>query len=130
VAVTRAARGYRVALVEQRLAGDTGREHQAVHGGVRYLQQARFRLVHDALRERGRLCRNAPHLVHPLPTIVPLHSRWEGVYYGFGMKVYERMSGKWSLGPSRRLSLDQAVARFRRRAAAGCAAASRIRRRV
>jgi glycerol-3-phosphate dehydrogenase len=111
VAVDAAARGYRVALLEQHDfgKGTSSRSTKLVHGGVRYLQQRRFRLVHDALRERGLLCRNAPHLVHALPTIVPLHSRWEGVYYGFGLKVYEWMSGKWSLGPSRRLTMDEAV---------------------
>src|SRR5262245_41541810 len=112
VAVDAAARGYRVALLEQHDfgKGTSSRSTKLVHGGVRYLQQGRFRLVHEALRERGLLCRNAPHLVHPLATIVPLHSRWEGVYYGFGMKVYEWMSGNWSLGPTRRLSIDQVTA--------------------
>jgi glycerol-3-phosphate dehydrogenase len=111
IAVDAAARGYRVALLEAHDfgKGTSSRSTKLVHGGVRYLQQFRFHLVHEALRERGLLHHNAPHLVHPLPTIVPLHSRWEGVYYGFGLKVYEWMSGKWSLGPSRRLSVEEAV---------------------
>jgi glycerol-3-phosphate dehydrogenase len=108
VAVDAAARGYRVALFEQCDfgKGTSSRSTKLVHGGLRYLKQGRIRLVRDALLERGRLCQNASHLVHPLPTIVPLHSRWEALYYGFGLKVYERLSGKLSLGPSRRLSLD------------------------
>ncbi len=111
IAVDAASRGYRVALLEAHDfgKGTSSRSTKLVHGGVRYLQQFRFHLVHEALRERGLLRLNAPHLVHPLPTIVPLRSRWEGVYYGFGMKVYEWMSGKWSLGPSRRLSVEEAV---------------------
>jgi glycerol-3-phosphate dehydrogenase len=109
VAVDAAARGYRVALFERHDfgKGTSSRSTKLIHGGLRYLQQRRFRLVHDALIERGLLCRNAPHLVHPLPTIVPLHSRWEAIYYGLGLKVYDRLSGRLSLGPSRRMSLDE-----------------------
>jgi glycerol-3-phosphate dehydrogenase len=109
VAVDAAARGYRVALLEQHDfgKGTSSRSTKLVHGGLRYLKQGRIRLVRDALIERGRLCQNAPHLVHPLPTIVPLHSRWEAFYYGVGLMVYERLSGSLSLGKSRRLSLDQ-----------------------
>jgi glycerol-3-phosphate dehydrogenase len=111
VAVDAAARGYRVALFEQHDfgKGTSSRSTKLVHGGLRYLKQGRIRLVRDALVERGLLCRNAAHLVRPLPTIVPLHSRWEGVYYGLGLKIYERLSGRLSLGPSRRLSLDDVL---------------------
>jgi glycerol-3-phosphate dehydrogenase len=109
VAVDAAARGYRVALLEAHDfgKGTSSRSTKLVHGGLRYLKQGRIRLVRDALIERGLLCRNAPHLVYPLPTIVPLHSRWEAFYYGIGLKVYERLSGRLSLGTSRRLSLDE-----------------------
>ncbi|MCI0332188.1 MAG: glycerol-3-phosphate dehydrogenase/oxidase [Planctomycetes bacterium] len=108
VAVDAAARGYRVALLEQCDfgKGTSSRSTKLIHGGLRYLKQGRIRLVRDALIERGLLCKNAPHLVYPLPTIVPLHSRWEAAYYGIGLKIYERLSGRLSLGPSRRLSLD------------------------
>jgi glycerol-3-phosphate dehydrogenase len=109
VAADAAARGYRVALLEHYDfgKGTSSRSTKLVHGGLRYLKQGRIRLVRDALIERGLLCRNAPHLVYPLPTIVPLHSRWESLYYGIGLKVYERLSGRLSLGPSQRLSLDE-----------------------
>lgn len=109
VAVDAAARGYRVALLEQCDfgKGTSSRSTKLIHGGLRYLKQGRIRLVRDALIERGRLCQNAPHLVYPLPTIVPLHSRWEAIYYGIGLKVYERLSGKLSLGASKSLSLDE-----------------------
>jgi glycerol-3-phosphate dehydrogenase len=109
VAVDAAARGYRVALLEQYDfgKGTSSRSTKLVHGGLRYLKQGRVRLVRDALIERGLLRQNAPHLVYPLPTIVPLHSRWEAFYYGVGLKVYERLSGKLSLGPSKRLSLEE-----------------------
>jgi glycerol-3-phosphate dehydrogenase len=112
IALDAASRNYRVALVEQHDfgKGTSSRSTKLVHGGVRYLQQGNIGLVREALRERGRLIRNAPHLVHPLPTIVPLHSQWEGFYYGVGMKVYDLLSGRWRLGPSRRLSLNETLA--------------------
>jgi glycerol-3-phosphate dehydrogenase len=109
VAVDAAARGYRVALFEQCDfgKGTSSRSTKLVHGGLRYLKQGRIRLVRDALLERGRMRQNAPHLVYPLPTIVPLHSRWEAIYYGIGLKVYERLSGSLSLGRSKSLTLDE-----------------------
>ncbi len=111
VAVDAAARGYRVALFEQYDfgKGTSSRSTKLIHGGLRYLQQFHFRLVHSALRERGLLCKNAPHIVHPLPTLVPLHSHWERFYYGVGLKVYDKLSGHWSLGKSRHVSLTEAL---------------------
>jgi glycerol-3-phosphate dehydrogenase len=112
VAVDAATRGYRVALFEQHDfgKGTSSRSTKLVHGGVRYLEQGNVGLVREALHERGRLCQNAPHLVHPLPTIVPLHSQWERVYYGLGLKVYDLLSGRMRLGPSRHLSLAETLA--------------------
>ncbi len=112
IAVDAATRNYRVALFEQHDfgKGTSSRSTKLAHGGVRYLQQGNVSLVREALHERGRMIRNAPHLVHPLPTIVPLHSRWEGVYYGIGLKVYDLLAGRLGLGRSRRLSLEQTLA--------------------
>src|SRR5690606_34599314 len=75
-----------------------------VHGGVRYLKQGNVSLVLEALRERGRLARNAPHLVHDLAFVIPTYKWWEGPFYGVGMKVYDGLAGKLGLGPSRMLS--------------------------
>ncbi|HYH65736.1 MAG TPA: FAD-dependent oxidoreductase, partial [Urbifossiella sp.] len=63
VAVDAAARGYSVLLVERGDfgSGTSSRSTKLVHGGVRYLRQGNLGLVRDALRERGRLRRNAPH---------------------------------------------------------------------
>src|SRR3989337_536021 len=112
VAVDAASRGYRVALFEQHDfgKGTSSRSTKLIHGGLRYLKQGRIRLVRDALIERGLLCRNAPHLVRPLSTIVPVYSWWESLYYGLGLKVYDSLSGRWNLGRSRRLSLDETLA--------------------
>lgn len=112
IAVDAATRNYRVALLEQHDfgKGTSSRSTKLVHGGVRYLQQGNVGLVREALHERGHLLKNAPHLAHPLPTIVPLHSRWERVYYGSGLKVYDWLSGRLRIGPSRHLSLEEVVA--------------------
>ena len=114
VAIDAATRGYRVVLCEQHDfgKGTSSRSTKLVHGGVRYLKQGHIGLVRSALHERGLLRQNAPHLVHPLPNIVPLYSRWEGPYYGFGMKVYDWLSGRLSLGRSERLTAAQTTNRI------------------
>jgi glycerol-3-phosphate dehydrogenase len=83
-----------------------------VHGGVRYLEQLNFTLVLDALRERGHMLRNAPHLVHDLSFIVPAYSYPSLPYYGLGLKVYERLSGRLSLGRSELLSRESTLERL------------------
>src|SRR5438067_5769252 len=74
VAVDAAVRGLRVALVERDdfASGTSSKSSKLVHGGLRYLQQREFRLVYEALHERQRLLRNAPHLVRVLPFLIPL----------------------------------------------------------
>jgi glycerol-3-phosphate dehydrogenase len=112
VAVDAAARGYRVALCEQHDfgKGTSSRSTKLIHGGVRYLQQGNVSLVRDSLRERGRLRKNAPHLVYPLPVIVPLYAWWEPAYYWLGLKAYDLLAGRWGLGSSARLSRDKTLA--------------------
>jgi glycerol-3-phosphate dehydrogenase len=114
VAIDAATRGYRVVLCEQHDfgKGTSSRSTKLVHGGVRYLKQGHIGLVRSALYERGLLRKNAPHLVHALPNIVPIYSRFEGPYYGLGMKVYDWLSGKLSFGRSRWLSVSDTVARI------------------
>jgi glycerol-3-phosphate dehydrogenase len=72
-----AARGLRAGLVEARdfASGTSSRSSKLIHGGLRYLQQREFRLVYEALAERQRLLVNAPHLVSPLPFLIPLFGR-------------------------------------------------------
>jgi glycerol-3-phosphate dehydrogenase len=111
VAVDAAARGYRTLLVEQHdfAKGTSSRSTKLVHGGVRYLKQGNISLVLEALRERGLLCENAPHLVHHLEFIVPIYSWWEGPFYGIGMKIYDRLAGKLGLSPSRVLTREDTL---------------------
>src|SRR5688572_13217948 len=87
VAVDAAARGYRTLLLEQHDfgKGTSTRSTKLVHGGVRYLRQGNISLVREALRERGLLRQNAPHLVHDLPFIVPSYSWWAKSFYGIGL---------------------------------------------
>lgn len=110
-AVEAAARGYRTLLVERSdFAKETSsRSTKLVHGGVRYLEQMNLTLVLDALRERGHMVRNAPHLVHDLSFVVPAYSYFSLPYYGLGLKVYERLSGKLSLGRSQLLSRNNTL---------------------
>ncbi|HZU79234.1 MAG TPA: glycerol-3-phosphate dehydrogenase/oxidase [Acidimicrobiales bacterium] len=77
VALDAAARGLRTALVERDdfASGTSSKSSKMVHGGIRYLQQREFRLVYESLHERQRLLENAPHLVAPLPFLIPLFGR-------------------------------------------------------
>jgi glycerol-3-phosphate dehydrogenase len=114
VALDAASRGYSVLLLEQSDfgKGTSSRSTKLVHGGVRYLQQGNIPLVMEALRERGRLRRNAPHLVKDLEFIVPNYVWWEAPFYGIGMKVYDALAGKYGFGSSRNLSREETVARL------------------
>jgi glycerol-3-phosphate dehydrogenase len=110
-AVEAAARGYRTLLIERFdfAKGTSSRSTKLVHGGVRYLEQLNVTLVLDALRERGHMLRNAPHLVHDLSFVVPAFSYLTLPYYGLGLKVYERLSGRLSFGASKLLSRERTL---------------------
>ena len=114
VAVDAAARGLSVALVEAHDfgKGTSSRSTKLVHGGVRYLEQGNIPLVMSALKERGILRQNAPHLVHDLAFVVPNYSWWEAPFYGVGLKLYDLLAGKYGFGPSRLLSRDETLERL------------------
>jgi glycerol-3-phosphate dehydrogenase len=111
VAVDAAARGHEVLLLEQDDfgKGTSSRSTKLVHGGVRYLQQGNVSLVMEALKERGILRENAPHLVRDLRFIVPNYAWWEAPFYGIGMKVYDMLAGRYGFGPSRVLSKEKVL---------------------
>ncbi|TVQ68006.1 MAG: glycerol-3-phosphate dehydrogenase/oxidase [Balneolaceae bacterium] len=113
-AVDAATRGYSTLLLEQHdfSKGTSSRSTKLVHGGVRYLQQGNVSLVLEALRERGLMIQNAPHLVRNQSFIVPNYDWWEGPFYGVGMKVYDMLAGKLGLGPSKHLSLENTTERL------------------
>src|SRR5690625_263575 len=108
-AVDAASRGYRVVLLEQHdfAKATSSRSTKLLHGGVRYLRQGNIGLVRDAMRERGLACRNAPHLASTLGFIIPAYQWHERMFYGVGLKLYDWLSGKLSLGRSRLLSRDE-----------------------
>jgi glycerol-3-phosphate dehydrogenase len=109
VALDAAARGLRTALVERNdfASGTSSKSSKMIHGGLRYLQQRDFRLVYEALHERQRLLDNAPHLVSPLPFLIPLFGR-EGVVnkgvaraYATALWLYDATGG-WRIGKRHR----------------------------
>lgn len=114
VAVDAASRGYRTLLLEQKdfAKGTSSRSTKLVHGGVRYLKQGNVGLVLEALQERGRLRRNAPHLVHNLEFVVPIYDWWEGPFYGIGLRLYDALAGKLGLGDSKNLSREETLDRI------------------
>jgi glycerol-3-phosphate dehydrogenase len=111
VAVDAASRGYAVLLLEGHDfgKGTSSRSTKLVHGGVRYLARGELRLVIEALRERGRLLRNAPHLVRVQSFVIPTYRWWESPYYGAGLKVYDLLAGREGFGRSRLLNRDETV---------------------
>lgn len=110
-ALDAASRGFKTILFEQHdfAKGTSSRSTKLVHGGVRYLQQGNIKLVMEALRERGLLLQNAPHLVHNQKFIVPNYRWWEKTFYGVGLKIYDKMAGKLGLGPSQFLSKEETL---------------------
>ncbi len=114
IAVDAASRGYSVCLVEQSDfgKGTSSRSTKLVHGGVRYLQQGNVSLVMEALKERGILRQNAPHLVQDLAFVVPNYAWWEAPFYGIGMKVYDVLAFRYEFPKSRQLSKEEVLARI------------------
>ena len=110
-AIEGASRGFKVLLLEQDDfgKGTSSRSTKLIHGGVRYLQQGNISLVLEALKERGILSRNAPHLVKNLPFIVPSYDWWEGPFYGIGLKLYDLLAGKEGFGESKILSKEKTL---------------------
>src|SRR5256885_3740060 len=108
IAIDAASRGYDVLLLEQSDfgKGTSSRSTKLAHGGVRYLEQGNIGLVMEALKERGLLLQNAPHIVHDLAFVVPNYDWWEAPFYGLGLKLYELLAGKYGFGKSRLLSRD------------------------
>ena len=111
VAIDAAARGYDVLLLEQSDfgKGTSSRSTKLAHGGVRYLEQGNIGLVLEALKERGLLLQNAPHLVRDLAFVVPNYDWWEAPFYGLGLKLYQLLAGKYGFGTSRILTREETL---------------------
>ncbi|SOD93703.1 glycerol-3-phosphate dehydrogenase/oxidase [Blastococcus haudaquaticus] len=119
-ALDAASRGLSVALVEARdwAAGTSSRSSKLIHGGLRYLEQFAFPLVHEALSERARLVQTiAPHLVTPLPFLLPLTAPvWQRAYFGAGVALYDVLGAAFARGREiprhRHLSRKKTLAAF------------------
>jgi glycerol-3-phosphate dehydrogenase len=120
VALDSVSRGLRTALVEARdlASGTSSKSSKMVHGGLRYLQQHDYRLVYEALHERQRLLENAPHLVHPLPFLIPLFGK-DGVVassvakaYSVALWTYDVTGGLRIGHRHRRIGSDDALKHF------------------
>ncbi len=128
IALDAAARGYRVGLVERDdfASGTSSASTKLVHGGIRYLPEFDLALVREALIERGRLLRNAAHLVQPLAFVLPLYGSSRhpvglpiappfGIGLGFildaGLWVYDVLAGRENIGEHRRISREQTIER-------------------
>ncbi len=114
VAIDAATRGYDVLLLEQSDfgKGTSSRSTKLAHGGVRYLEQGNIALVMEALKERGLLLQNAPHLVRDLAFVVPNYDWWEAPFYGLGLKLYQLLAGRYGFGKSRLLSREETLERL------------------
>lgn len=112
-ALDAASRGYKTLLLEARdfAQGTSSRSTKLVHGGVRYLAGGQVGLVREALRERGRLRENAPHLVFASPFLVPTYSRFDLLQYGTGLTLYDLLAGSRSFGRSRWVGASEAKER-------------------
>jgi len=111
IAVDAASRGCKTILLEKYdfAKGTSSRSTKLVHGGVRYLQQGNIKLVMEALKERGLLKKNAPHLVKNQSFVIPNYKWWENPFYGVGLKVYDWMAGSLGLGPSQLLNKEETL---------------------
>ena len=127
-ALDAASRGLSVALLEARdfAAGTSSRSSKLIHGGLRYLEQFAFPLVHEALSERARLVQTiAPHLVTPLPFLLPLTAPvWQRAYYGAGVALYDVLGAAFTQRAGRSRATGTCPARPRWRRSPGCAATS------
>jgi glycerol-3-phosphate dehydrogenase len=117
VVLDAASRGMSAALIERDdfASGTSSKSSKLVHGGLRYLQQGEVGLVYEALAERQRLLRNAPHLVRTLPFLIPMFGRGGVIpakiarLLGMAMWGYD-LSGGWRVGKlHRRLDHDEAL---------------------
>src|SRR3954451_23213841 len=108
-AVEAASRGYKTLLLEgyDFSKGTYSRSTKLVHGGVRYLQQGNVKLVLEALKERGRMLRNAPHVAHRRAFVLPTYSYFGLPFYGIGLTLYDLLARSQGIGKSRLLTARQ-----------------------
>lgn len=114
IALDSATRGYKTVLLEQSdfSKGTSSRSTKLVHGGVRYMAQGDLLLVMEALRERGILLRNAPHLTFNQEFVIPVYTRFDVLKYTIGLKFYDLLAGRLSLGKSYYMNREKTLGRL------------------
>src|SRR2546422_3193648 len=128
VALDAAARGYRVALVEKAdfASGTSSKSTKLAHGGIRYLPQFDFAMIHEGVVERGLMVRHAPFLVRPQPFVIPVyeHMPWPSslpvrprtdigldLVLDIGLWMYDLMAGRLNIGRHKRVSAQETLRR-------------------
>jgi glycerol-3-phosphate dehydrogenase len=121
IALDAASRGYKTLLIEQSDfgKGTSSRSTKLVHGGVRYMAQGDLFLVMEALHERGLLIKNAPHLTSNQQFIIPVYNWWDAFKYTFGLKFYDLLAGRLSMGKSFFINRKKTLLRLPRLLPAG-----------
>jgi len=114
VALDGLSRGMSVLLLEKSdfAKGTSSRSTKLLHGGVRYLAQGDVGLVMEALKERGLIMKNAPHVSRRQSFIIPLYTHFDKIKYGIGLKVYDLMAGKLRVGWSRLMSKEETISKL------------------
>jgi len=110
-ALDAASRGFKTLCIEKTdfSKGTSSRSTKLIHGGVRYLEQGNIAMVKSALQERWFLLKNAPGATKKIPFILPVYSWWRYFYYGFGLMLYDFLSGKFSIGKTRFLTRKSVI---------------------
>ena len=114
VALDAASRGYKTLLLEKSdfAKSTSSRSTKLVHGGVRYMAQGDLLLVMEALHERGLMLKNAPHLTFNQEFIIPVYSFWDVFMYTAGLKFYDLLAGRLSMGKSYFINRDETLSRL------------------
>jgi glycerol-3-phosphate dehydrogenase len=114
IALDAVTRGYKTLLMEQSdfAKSTSSRSTKLVHGGVRYLAQGDVLLVIEALHERGIMLKNAPHLTANQEFVIPVYTIWDVILYTVGLKFYDILAGRLSLGKSYFISRSRTLKRL------------------
>ena len=114
IALDAVTRGYKTLLLEQSdfAKGTSSRSTKLVHGGVRYLAQGDIMLVTEALHERGRMLKNAPNLTANQEFVIPVYTLRDVILYTVGLKFYDLLAGRLSLGKSYFISRSKVIERL------------------
>jgi glycerol-3-phosphate dehydrogenase len=114
MALDGASRGFKTLLLEQSdfAKGTSSRSTKLVHGGVRYMAQGDLVLVMEALHERGLMLKNAPHLTFNQEFVIPVYTFWDAIMYTVGLKFYDILAGRLSLGKSYFINIEKTLSKL------------------